>query len=286
CELPCWRVWWRLPRNRTESSRHWSRAKQAANSYRSCQTSVRQGFYEVLAKGGFQVVVIADGRGDQIEFEDSFHMGIPFALPAVCIPFLVPESDGDPLFRLGLGHEGQELHKSPLLLQDRQNLFAENVHDFVFHFRLGSKFNDAAKHDESPLRSDWGDPLGETISNSPHDACSVCGSRSLINLFRMLDGKLRSQKPQSAEDHAKPAKYNLELTVKVHEIPALDLNRVIESISRLAEVSGVLESLHINVEPVFDMRADGNWSVSPYFAPRVRFTFSRVWTFFRPNHRC
>jgi len=95
----------------------------------------------------------------------------------------------------------------------------------------------------------------ETISNSPHDACSVCGSRSLINLFRMLDGKLRSQKPQSAEDHAKPAKYNLELTVKVHEIPALDLNRVIESISRLAEVSGVLESLHINVEPVFDTQA-------------------------------
>ena len=26
----------------------------------------------------------------------------------------------------------------------------------------------------------------ETISNSPHDACTVCGSRSLLNLFRML----------------------------------------------------------------------------------------------------
>ena len=95
----------------------------------------------------------------------------------------------------------------------------------------------------------------ETISNSPHDACSVCGSRSLTNLFRMLEGNLRSQKPQSAEDHAKPAKYNLELTVKVHEIPAHELNRVIESISLLAEVSGDLESLHINVEPVFDTHA-------------------------------
>ena len=50
----------------------------------------------------------------------------------------------------------------------------------------------------------------ETISNSPHDACTVCGSRSLINLFRMLGGTVRSQKPQSAEDHAKTAKYNLE----------------------------------------------------------------------------
>ncbi|MGA2338224.1 MAG: hypothetical protein WBQ19_07400 [Terriglobales bacterium] len=95
----------------------------------------------------------------------------------------------------------------------------------------------------------------ETISNSPHDACSVCGSRSLINLFRMLEGNLRSQKPESAEDHAKPATYNLELTVNVHGIPAHELNRVIESISRLAEVSGDLESLHINVEPVFDTHA-------------------------------
>jgi hypothetical protein len=40
------------------------------------QTSCRQGFYQVLAKGGFHLVVIADGRGDQIEFEDSFHLGI------------------------------------------------------------------------------------------------------------------------------------------------------------------------------------------------------------------
>jgi hypothetical protein len=45
----------------------------------------------------------------------------------------------------------------------------------------------------------------ETISNSPHDACTVCGSRSLINLFRMLGGTVWSQKPQSAEDHAKTA---------------------------------------------------------------------------------
>ena len=92
----------------------------------------------------------------------------------------------------------------------------------------------------------------ETISNSPHDACTVCGSPSLINLFRMLGGTLRNQKRQSAEDHAKTAKYNLELTVKVHEIPANELNRTIESISRLAEVCGDLESLHINVESVFD----------------------------------
>jgi len=92
----------------------------------------------------------------------------------------------------------------------------------------------------------------ETISNSPHDACTVCGSHSLISLFRMLGGTLRTQKPQSTEERAKTAKYNLELTLKVHEIPANELNRAIESISRLAEVCGDLESLHINVESVFD----------------------------------
>jgi hypothetical protein len=100
----------------------------------------------------------------------------------------------------------------------------------------------------------------ETISNSPHDVCSVCGSRSLLNLYRMLDGTLRGHTPQSprghtpqsAKDRGKTAKYNVELTVKVHEIPANELTRTIESISRLAEVCGDLETLHINVEPIFD----------------------------------
>ncbi len=91
----------------------------------------------------------------------------------------------------------------------------------------------------------------ETVSNSQHDACSVCGSHSLISLFRMLGGTLRSQKPPSTEERTKTAKYNLELTLKVHEIPANELNRAIESLSRLAEVCGDLESLHINVESVF-----------------------------------
>ena len=92
----------------------------------------------------------------------------------------------------------------------------------------------------------------ETISNSPHDACTVCGSHSLISLVRLLGGTLRSQKSQSTNDHAKTAKYNLELTVKVDEIPANELNHAIESITRLAEVCGDLKCLHINVESVFD----------------------------------
>ena len=90
----------------------------------------------------------------------------------------------------------------------------------------------------------------ETISSSPHDVCTVCGSHSLTSVFRMLGGSLRSQ--QAYSTHVKTAKYNLELTVKVHEIPAKELNRAIESITRLAEVCGDLKCLHINVDSVFD----------------------------------
>jgi hypothetical protein len=92
----------------------------------------------------------------------------------------------------------------------------------------------------------------ETISNSPHDACTVCGSHSLISLFRMLGGTLRSQKPQSTEDRAKTAKYNLDLTATVHEIPAAELNHAIELITRLAEAGGDVKCLHIDLESVLD----------------------------------
>jgi hypothetical protein len=71
----------------------------------------------------------------------------------------------------------------------------------------------------------------------------------------MLEGTLQIQKPQSAKDPGKTAKYNMELTVKVRAIPVNELNRAIESISRLAEVCGDLESLHVNVDPVGDTQA-------------------------------
>ena len=92
----------------------------------------------------------------------------------------------------------------------------------------------------------------ETISDSPHDTCTICGSHSLINLFRMLGGTLRSQKAQPAGGQAQPSKYNLELAAKVRGIPATELNFIIESMTRLAQAGGVVESLHFNVESVFD----------------------------------
>jgi hypothetical protein len=96
----------------------------------------------------------------------------------------------------------------------------------------------------------------ENISNSPHETCTICGSRSLVSLFRMLGGTLRKQKAHFVQREAKTASYNLEVSAKVHEVPASELNRVVEAISRLTEVGADLESLHLNVESVLEIRED------------------------------
>jgi hypothetical protein len=91
----------------------------------------------------------------------------------------------------------------------------------------------------------------ETVSNSQHDVCTVCGSPSLISLVRLLGGTIqnRNAKALTVERHG-TVKYNLELTVKAYAIAARDLNHAIESITQLADVAGNLECLHLNVESV------------------------------------
>ncbi len=84
----------------------------------------------------------------------------------------------------------------------------------------------------------------ETVSNSPHDICWVCGSRSLVSLSRML-GSLRGENPVQ-----ELVKYNFELTIRVNEVSAVDLNRAIDAVTRLAEVGKDLQALHMHVESV------------------------------------
>jgi hypothetical protein len=89
----------------------------------------------------------------------------------------------------------------------------------------------------------------DSISNSPHDKCLVCGSNSLFNLRRMLEGSLPRE--SGAEQRAK---YNLEITATVSGIHADDLNRTTEAITRLlsSNPSGAWESFHVRVEPVLE----------------------------------
>ncbi len=87
----------------------------------------------------------------------------------------------------------------------------------------------------------------ETISDSPHDECSVCGSKSLFNLRRVLDGSLVHK---SKFDET--VKYNLEIAVKVNGISGNDVSHTTESIGSLlaSKRIGGWESFHIKVEPV------------------------------------
>ncbi len=88
----------------------------------------------------------------------------------------------------------------------------------------------------------------ETVSDSAQHACAVCGSPSVVSLFRLLGGSLRGQKAPANNDSGNTNKYELELTVRVREIPAGELNDIIQFLSHLAEVGGEVERLHINVQ--------------------------------------
>jgi hypothetical protein len=90
----------------------------------------------------------------------------------------------------------------------------------------------------------------ETISNSPHDVCAVCGSHSLTSLWRLMGGKLPSE-----EGLVERARYNLDVTAKVHEIPATELEQLLRLLTRLAEAGGDVECLHINLESVLEREA-------------------------------
>ncbi len=87
----------------------------------------------------------------------------------------------------------------------------------------------------------------ETVSNSPHDQCLVCGSKSLLNLHRLLEPTLPHQSRASRH-----VRYNLEIVARVNGMTADDLNHTAESISRVlnAKASGDWDSFHINIKPV------------------------------------
>lgn len=94
----------------------------------------------------------------------------------------------------------------------------------------------------------------EMISNSTHDVCTVCGSPSLVGLFRILGGTLRKRDSEPVEKLPTNVKYHVELSVDAHDISARDLNHAIELVTYLSQAGGVVEHMHINVESVFEQQ--------------------------------
>ena len=90
----------------------------------------------------------------------------------------------------------------------------------------------------------------EVVSTSSNDKCPVCSSRSLFSLSRMLGGTLSDQKTEFGEERGEAVKYDLDITLKIKEMTARDLNDAITSINRLTMPGRgcLLESFHINVD--------------------------------------
>ena len=76
----------------------------------------------------------------------------------------------------------------------------------------------------------------DLVTNSPHDACGVCGSHSVVAVSRMWQLTL-------AEAPTNAPRYKVSFTVDVREIPANGLNESTKLISRLAELGGVVKTL-------------------------------------------
>lgn len=55
----------------------------------------------------------------------------------------------------------------------------------------------------------------DVVSDSPHDECLVCGSRSLFNISRLLGGMLPSRRATLLDAEAQPAT----VTIPVLEFP-------------------------------------------------------------------
>ncbi len=97
----------------------------------------------------------------------------------------------------------------------------------------------------------------DLITDTPHDACSVCGSRSVVSVSRMLQ---RSWLPAAAQPFGRCARYRMNLTAELREIPADGLGDITRLLTHLAESGGRVERLHINVEPFSSASLTGDVS--------------------------
>ncbi len=83
----------------------------------------------------------------------------------------------------------------------------------------------------------------DLITNSPHNACRSCGSHSIIAVSRLWQLTV-------APAPAGSARFTVNLTADVREIPAIGLSEAFKLIGRLTELGGELKDLHIQVDSV------------------------------------
>ena len=83
----------------------------------------------------------------------------------------------------------------------------------------------------------------DLITNSRHDDCGVCRSRSIIAVSRFWQ-------LAPSEAPAKSAKYRVSFIAEVSGIPANELSESTRLLGRLADLGGEVRAFHIQVDPV------------------------------------
>ncbi len=104
----------------------------------------------------------------------------------------------------------------------------------------------------------------ESISNSRSDECSVCKSRSVVSLARMLGGSLLAHKVQQLQG-GESVLFEVTITVELQQIHAGELSATLEQLTSVIgpKLARGRASFHINVNP-----AARNAQQSFYFPER------------------
>ena len=113
------------------------------------------------------------------------------------------------------------------------------------------------------------------ISNSPHDICRVCGSPSVVGVSRIWKLTLAEATTNEGR-YTRNHRYKISFSVDISEIPANGLNESTKLISRLAELGGDVNALHIKVDPVFPSEATPSDAKTDVLKA-VRETETSVW---------
>lgn len=92
----------------------------------------------------------------------------------------------------------------------------------------------------------------ECVTDGRFDECAVCGSRSLLNIARIVGGTLQSYPAGRPGKDQTGVLFNLEITIKLKETEPKDLSAMLESLTRLIgpRLGSGRACCHINVEPV------------------------------------
>ena len=97
----------------------------------------------------------------------------------------------------------------------------------------------------------------ECVTTGLSDECLVCGSRSLLNVERMLGGANAASRPRPAENLPR---YDVEINLSLERLETRELNSVLETIRGLI-LPFLLRGegrFHLDVNPQIDSRADSN----------------------------